>query len=79
MSESTALITNATFIKNNATEIGTVVVETNSDFKCYQCNFYNNYAYDSSGIFTYNNKHTTVQIINNKYINNTSVYNLISL
>ena len=72
MSESTANITNATFLGNSAAELGTVVIETNSNFQCFQCYFYNNYAYDSSGIFAYNNKHTNVDIINSKFVNNTS-------
>jgi len=55
MSESLATIINTTFIQNNAQELGTVVVETNSDFTCEMCLFIENYAFDSSGIFTYNN------------------------
>ena len=35
MSESTANITNATFLGNSAAELGTVVIETNSNFQCF--------------------------------------------
>lgn len=79
MSESSGTITNTTFIKNSAGELGSVVVETNSVFQCIKCNFISNYAYDSSGIFAYNNLEQYLQVKDSTFINNTATSNLMTL